>query len=168
MNRAIFFDRDGVLNVDVDYLYEVEKFSWVDGAREAIKLCNDKGCPAIVITNQSGVARGFFTEDDVKILHNFMNDELKKIGAYIDAFYYCPHHPKGIVPPYNTICDCRKPAPGMILQACRDFNIDVKNSFMIGDRQRDIECGINAGCRESFLFDGKGNLFDLVKKILEK
>lgn len=166
MNKAVFFDRDGVLNIDTINLYKIEDWQWIDGAKDAIKYCNDNGYLAIIITNQSGIARGLFTEDDVKKLHNFVNDELKKIGAHIDAFYYCPHHAEGSVAPYNIECDCRKPKPGLILQACKDFDIDVKKSFMIGDKERDTDCGKNAGCKGTWLFDGK-NLLESVKEMLK-
>lgn len=159
MNRAIFFDRDGVLNEEVGYLHEVEKFFWIEGAQQAIKLCNEKNFLAIVVTNQSGIARGFYTENDVKILHDFMQSELKNFGAHIDAFYFCPHISE-------DFCECRKPKAGMIFQAAKDFDIDLKKSFLIGDSQRDIDAGKNAGLAEEFLFQG-GNLFEVVKKILE-
>ena len=165
MKKAVFFDRDGVLNVDVIDLHELEKFQWIDGAIDAIKLCNEKGYLVVVITNQSGIARGVFTEEDVKKIHSHMASELEKFGAHIDAFYYCPHHPNGTVDGYAKVCDCRKPKPGLILQACKDFDIDVKNSVMIGDKQRDIECGINAGVEKTLLFAG-GNLYYALKNFL--
>lgn len=164
MNKAVFFDRDGVLNIDTINLYKIEDWVWIDGAREAIKFCNDNGWLAIIITNQSGIARGLFTEDDVDKLHNFVQAELKKVGAHLDGIYICPHHVEGKVEPYNIECDCRKPKPGMILQACKDFNIDPKISYMIGDKQRDVDAGLNAGCK-GYLFDGK-NLLDAVKDML--
>lgn len=160
MNKAIFFDRDGVLNEEVGYLYEIEKFKWMAGAIQAVKFCNDKNILTVVVTNQSGIARGFYTDNDVKILHDYMQAELKKFGAHIDAFYYCPHYPDGV-------CDCRKPRPGMILQAAKDFNIDLKKSFLIGDSPRDIHAGKSAGLRDSILFL-EGNLFDVVKNLWEK
>ena len=162
MNKAVFFDRDGVLNEEVGYLFEIEKFRWTDGAKETIKLCNEKNFLVIVVTNQSGVARGFYTEDDVKKIHNFMQEDLKNFGAHIDAFYYCPHHPEGAVESYKKICDCRKPKPGMIFQAAKDFDIDLKNSILFGDSQRDIDAARNAGLKAGIFFGG-GNLFDLVK-----
>lgn len=167
MNQAIFFDRDGVLNEENGYLWEIEKFKWIDGAKQSIKLCNEKNFLAIVVTNQGGISKGLYIENDVKILHDFMQDELKKIGAHIDAFYFCPHHPEGKIKSYSKVCDCRKPKPGMIFRAAEDFQIDLKKSFLIGDSQRDIDAGRNAGLCGEFLFDG-GNLFDLVKKILEE
>ena len=167
MNKAIFFDRDGVLNVDVIDLHELEKFQWIDGAVDAIKLCNERGFLVVVITNQSGIARGIFTEDDVKKIHSHMQTELEKVGAHIDAFYYCPHHPNGTVEPYAQVCDCRKPKPGLILRACKEMNIDPAKSVMIGDKPRDIESGKNAGVTSSILFEG-GNLYDAIKKFLDK
>ena len=163
MRKAIFFDRDGVLNEEVGYLHEVEKFHWIDGAKETIKLCNEKNIAAIVVTNQSGVARGFYTEDDVKKIHAFMQDDLKKIGAHIDAFYYCPHHPEGTVEIYRKVCDCRKPKAGMIFQAAKDFNIDLEKSILIGDSQRDIESAKNAGLAKGIFFNG-GNLFEVLRE----
>lgn len=166
MKSAIFFDRDGVLNEEVGYLHEVEKFKWIDGAIDSIKFCNYNGILAVVVTNQSGVARGIYTEDDVKKIHSHMQNELKNFGAHIDAFYYCPHHPEGKVTAYRKICDCRKPKPGLILRACRDLNIDPSTSIMIGDGQRDIEAGENAGLKYSLLFNG-GNLFNSIKDKLQ-
>ena len=167
MNKAIFFDRDGVLNEEVGYLYKIEKFKWIDGAKQAIKFCNDKNFLVIIVTNQGGIARGLYTEDDVKILHEFMQEDLRKIDAHIDAFYFCPHHPEGKIFEYAKICDCRKPKPGMIVKAAEDFEIDLKNSYLVGDAQRDIDAGKNAGLGGEFLFQGE-NLFEFVKKILEE
>lgn len=163
MNKAVFFDRDGVLNIDTINLHKVEDWIWINGAKDAIKFCNDNGYLAIIITNQSGVARGLFTLDDVNKVHNFVQEELKKIGAHIDAFFVCPHHIEGTVEPYNIECECRKPKPGMILQACKDFDIDIKQSYMVGDKERDCDAGINAGCKGTCLFDG----MDLLKSVKE-
>ena len=163
-NRAIFFDRDGTLNVDAGYLHEIDKFRWIDGAIDTIKFCNDNNYLAIVITNQSGVARGYFTEDDVNNLHKYMNDELAKAGAHIDAFYYCPHHVNAAVEAYRIDCECRKPKSKMIEDACKKFNIDKKQSLMIGDMPRDVECGENAGVR-GVLFEGN-NIFDCLMNVL--
>ena len=165
MKKAIFFDRDGVLNVDVIDLHELEKFQWIDGAIDAIKLCNEQGYLVVVITNQSGIARGIFTEDDVKKIHAHMQSELEKNGAHIDAFYYCPHHPNGTVDGYAKVCECRKPKPGLILQACKEMDIAPAESVMIGDKQRDIDCGINAGVKKTLLFTG-GNLYYVLKNFL--
>lgn len=162
--KAIFFDRDGTLNVDVGYLYKFEQFEWLEGAIDTIKFCNENDYLVIVITNQSGVARGMFTEEDVQKLHQQMNEDLKKYSAHIDDFFYCPHHPQAIVEQYKVECECRKPKSKMIEDACVKYDIDKSKSLMIGDRSRDVECGINAGVK-SILFEG-GNLFDKIKSCL--
>ena len=162
MNRAIFFDRDGVLNEEVGYLWEIEKFKWIDGAREAIKFCNERGLLAIVVTNQSGIARGLYTSREVDALHDFMQKSLAELGAHIDGFYYCPHHPD-----FSGECDCRKPKPGLILRACEDFKINPAQSILFGDSARDLEAAQAAGLRAGILFTG-GNLFEVVKAAVEK
>ena len=123
-NRAIFFDRDGTLNVDVHYLHDPADFVWVEGAVEAIRWANTHGYLVIVVTNQSGIARGYYDEAAVQRLHDWMNAELARYDAHIDAFYYCPHHTEGAVPAYTKACGCRKPGPGMILRAIQDHDID--------------------------------------------
>ena len=163
-NKAFFFDRDGTINVEVGYLYEFDKFTWIEGAVEAIKFCNDNNYLVIVVTNQSGVARGFYTEDDVIKLHAQINSELEKMGARIDDFYYCPHHPNAAIDKYKIDCECRKPKSKMIEDACLKYDIDKSKSLMIGDSQRDVQCAENAGVR-GILFDG-GNLFDVIKSAL--
>lgn len=144
---AIFFDRDGVLNEDIGYLYKKEDFRWMTGAIAAIKYCNDKGYLVFVITNQSGVARGYYTEDDIKILHQWMQAELGKYEAHIDAFFYCPHHLQGALSQYSDACGCRKPKTGMIEQAKERYAIDMENSVLIGDKESDMECAKNAGIK---------------------
>lgn len=167
MNRAVFFDRDGVLNEEVGYLHEIERFKWIDGAREAVKLCNEKNFLAVVVTNQGGIAKALYTARDVDILHNFMQESLAEIGAHIDGFYYCPHHIDGTIKELSVECDCRKPKPGLILRACKDFEIEPARSIMFGDKERDIGAARAAGLRAGILFKG-GNLFEVVKAELEK
>ena len=167
MNRAIFFDRDGVLNEEVGYLWEIEKFKWVEGAREAIKFCNERGFLTVVVTNQGGIAKGLYTASDVDKLHQKMQNDLAEFDAYIDVFYYCPHHPQGIIEGLNVECDCRKPKPGLILAACKDYEIDPTRSILFGDSLRDIEAAAAAGLRAGIFFTG-GNLFEVVKAELEK
>ena len=167
MIRAIFFDRDGVLNEEVGYLWEIEKFKWVDGAREAIKFCNERGLPAIVVTNQGGIARGLYTARHVDALHAFMQEELARLGAHIDAFYYCPHHPEGIVEEFSVACECRKPKPGLILRACQDFKINPSEAILFGDSDRDIKAADAAGLRAGIFFAG-GNLLEVVRHHVEK
>ena len=167
MNVAIFFDRDGVLNEEVGYLWQVEKFRWIDGARDAIKLCNERGLLTVVVTNQGGIAKNLYTAREVDALHAFMQKSLAEVGAHIDAFYFCPHHPEGSVAPFNVECDCRKPKPGLILRACEELQIDPAQSILFGDSERDINAARAAGLRDGILFTG-GNLFDAVKSTLEK
>ncbi|MBR3624470.1 MAG: HAD family hydrolase [Selenomonadaceae bacterium] len=162
-NKAVFFDRDGTLNVDKDYLYKIEDFEWTTGAPEAIKYVRSKGYKAIVITNQSGVARGMYTVDDVNRLHAYMNESLKAYDTQIDGFYFCPHHPKGSVPEFTTDCDCRKPKSGLILEAAADFNLSLAESIMFGDRERDVLCAQNVGVRGA-LFDPTDDLLRFVRQ----
>lgn len=145
MRPAVFLDRDGTINVDTGYVFRPEDFEFLPGAVEAIKRLNDAGYLVLVVSNQSSVARGFSTEADVENLHRYVAEELSKHGARIDRFYYCPHHPEGEVAAYRKNCDCRKPGIGMFRQACRDFEIDVVNSWMIGDKGSDEEFGQRAG-----------------------
>jgi len=160
-NKAIFFDRDGTLNVDVHYLHDPEQFVWVDGAIDAIRWANTHGYLVIVVTNQSGIARGYYDEAAVQRLHDWMNAELAKYGAHIDAFYYCPHHTEGIVPAYTKVCACRKPAPGMLLRAIAEYDIDPAVSLLIGDGEHDVVAAANAGVK-GVLYPG-GNLCDCVR-----
>lgn len=165
LRKAIFFDRDGTLNVDKNYLHKIEDFEWLGDAPQAIRWANEHDFLVIVITNQSGVARGYFAEDDVMKLHDWMNKDLVRFGAHIDAFYYCPHLPDGTVAAYAKECDCRKPKPGLIERACTDFSIDRATSLGIGDRSRDVACAEAAGVR-GVLFDG-GSLLAFVKRMLQ-
>lgn len=144
---AIFFDRDGVLNVDRGYVGDIDRFEWIAGAREAVKLANDSGFFTFVITNQAGVARGFYNEHAVRALHAHMQNELRASGAHIDDFRYCPHHPEGIVPELAVTCSWRKPEPGMILDLLEHWPVDVERSLLIGDKATDIEAGKRAGLR---------------------
>ena len=167
MNRAVFFDRDGVLNEEVGYLWEIERFEWIDGAREAIKLCNERGFLAVVVTNQGGIAKNLYTARDVDALHNFMQESLSEIGAHIDAFYYCPHHIDGTIKELSVECECRKPKPGLILKACEELKIEPARSIMFGDKERDMGAARAAGLRAGIFFRG-GNLLEVVKAELEK
>ncbi|WP_303725876.1 D-glycero-beta-D-manno-heptose 1,7-bisphosphate 7-phosphatase [Anaerovibrio lipolyticus] len=164
MNKAVFFDRDGTLNEEVHYLHKIEDFKWIEGAIDAIKYCNDNGYLAIVITNQSGVARGYYPESDIMKLYDWMNDDLAKHGAHLDGIYYCPHHPTGKVREYAIDCDCRKPKPGMLFKAQKDHNIDLKSSYLIGDGVRDVECAEAAGVK-GIRYTG-GNLLEFLKGIM--
>lgn len=162
---AVFFDRDGTLNVDVHYLHRPEEFIWTPDAPAAIRRLNECGILAVVVTNQSGVARGYYLEEDVLRLHDWMNEDLKKKGAHIDAFFYCPHYMEGKFPEYARLCNCRKPATGMIDAACEKYGIDRHRAVMIGDAERDMECARRAGLR-GMRYTG-GSLLDMVEEVLE-
>lgn len=160
--RAVFFDRDGTLNVDTAYLFRTEDFRWTEDAPEAVRFANERGFLVIVVTNQSGVARGYFGEADVRRLHGWMNDDLARTGAHIDAFYYCPHLPGAAVAAYDVDCDCRKPKPGLVDRACADFGVDRAASLLIGDAPRDLACAAAAGVR-GVRYEG-GSLLALLRR----
>lgn len=164
MNRAVFLDRDGVINVDVGYPHRLEDLSFIDGASDAIKMLNDRGYLVIVVTNQSGVARGLFGERDVDKFHGHIQFNLGLNSARIDRFYYCPFHPDGIVSAYSFDHEDRKPSPGMIERAIKDYEIDRSQSFLVGDKMTDIIAAERAGVR-GFLFKG-GSLFKFISEIL--
>jgi D,D-heptose 1,7-bisphosphate phosphatase len=163
---AVFFDRDGVLNHDTGYTFEAGKLQWIEGAREAVKAVNDAGYFAFVVTNQSGVARGFYEESHVHALHRWMADEMAAIGAHIDAFEYCPDHPDGTVERYRRVNDRRKPGPGMITDLLGRFPVKVDDSILIGDKPSDLEAARAAGLR-GYLFSG-GNLEAFVRMHLPR
>ena len=144
---AVFFDRDGVLNDDVGYVHAPEQFRWMPGAREAVKAANDAGSLAIVVTNQAGIGRGYYTEADFEAFSRWIEVQLAEIGAHLDATYFCPHHPEAALPPYLVACDCRKPKPGMILQAAADWDVDLERSVLIGDKDSDMAAAEAAGVR---------------------
>lgn len=151
MNKAVFLDRDGTLNVEVNYLYRTEDFKFVRGAIEAIKIFHDLGFKVIVITNQAGIARGYYSEKDVVHLHSYIDAELNKENTYIDAYYYCPHHPQGTDGKYAIECECRKPKTGMIKKAVQDMNVDLAHSFIVGDKEIDVITGKNSGIKHTVL-----------------
>ena len=161
---AVFFDRDGTLNVDIHYLHRPEDFIWTPDAPVAIRRLNERGILTIVVTNQSGVARGYYPEEDVCRLHDWMNEELKKEGAHLDALFYCPHHIDGKIPKYTKACNCRKPATGMIDAACAEYDIDRTRAILIGDSESDMECAKRAGV-QGVRYEG-GSLLGVVEGVL--
>ena len=161
---AVFFDRDGTLNVDIHYLHRPEDFLWTPDAPAAIRRLNESGILTVVVTNQSGVARGYYPEADVRRLHDWMNEELKKEGAHIDALFYCPHHMDGRIPEYTKACSCRKPATGMIDAACAEYDIDRQRAVLIGDSESDMECARRAGVR-GVRYEG-GSLLGVAERVL--
>lgn len=154
--RAVFLDRDGTINVEKNYLHRIEDFEFIAGAPEAIKRLNDAGFLVIVVTNQSGVARGYYEIEAVHRLHAFLDKELARVGAHVDAYFVCPHHPEEGVGEYRCDCHCRKPMPGMLIEAERKFGIDLAASFMIGDKLADVEAALKGGCKPLLVLTGHG------------
>ena len=163
---AVFFDRDGVLNRDHGYVGDRARFDWIPGAIEGVLTANRRGALAFVVTNQSGVARGFYDEAAVLRLHEGMAADLRAAGAHLDAIRYCPHLPDAPVEAYRLDCPCRKPRPGMILDLMRHWPVDPARSVLIGDKSSDIEAAERAGIR-GVLYRG-GALADLVAEALER
>jgi D-glycero-D-manno-heptose 1,7-bisphosphate phosphatase len=155
-NRAVFLDRDGTLNEEAGYITSLDQFRLHDCAYEAVRLINEAEWLAIVLTNQSGIARGYFSEEFLQSVHSLMRDNLERKGARIDAIYYCPHHPELGEPPYRRDCDCRKPRPGLIEMAARDFDLRLEECFVVGDRYRDISTGHAAGVPGVMVMTGFG------------
>lgn len=155
--RAVFLDRDGTVNRYVGFLRDIDDFELCPGAAEAIRRINESGYLAIVVTNQPVIARGEVTEEELRLIHDKMETLLGEKGAYIDGIYYCPHHPhkgyEGEIPELKIDCGCRKPKPGLLLSAAKDFNIDLSRSWMTGDSENDIKAGKAAGCKTVLLGD---------------
>ena len=160
--KFVFLDRDGTLNVrppKACYVEKPEDFIWLDGAKEAVKKLNDNSYLVILISNQPGIARGNLTEQTLEDIHEKMKRDLAEVHAHIDAIYYCPHN-------WDEGCFCRKPKPGMLYQAQRDYSLNLTKGYLIGDDERDIEAGESAGCR-SILVSEKYTVLDAVNEIIE-
>lgn len=142
--KAVFLDRDGVVNIEKDYVYKVEDFEFLDGIVDAVKHFNKQGYVVVIVTNQSGIGRGYYTEEDFEKLTKYMLGHFEVEGAKIAAVYHCPHSP-------DTKCDCRKPLPGMFLKAKDELNIDMQSSWMIGDKESDIQAALTAGVGHTIL-----------------
>ena len=147
LNKALFLDRDGVINVEKNYLHTIEAFEFIEGIFALCRFFQAKGYQIIVVTNQSGIARGYYTEEDFNGLTAWMIDAFNHEDVKITAVYHCPHHPD-----ISGECACRKPEPGMLLEAAKAYDIDLKSSLMIGDKERDIEAALRAGVKETYLY----------------
>ncbi|WP_405329042.1 D-glycero-beta-D-manno-heptose 1,7-bisphosphate 7-phosphatase [Ruminobacter sp.] len=148
---AVFLDRDGVINVEKDYVYTIDEFEFIEDSIEALKIIQDKGYALVVVTNQSGIARGYYTEEDFLKLTEWMDWCLIDRGVTLDGIYYCPHHPEKGIGKYKVDCNCRKPKAGLIFDAVKQLDIDLGRSVMVGDKVSDIECGKNAGIKRNYL-----------------
>ena len=157
LRAAVFLDRDGTINEEIGYLDNPEKLRILPGAARAIRMINRCGMAAIVVTNQSGIARGYFDEPTLEAIHRRLGDDIARKGARIDRFYYCPHHPTQGETPYRRDCPCRKPAPGMLFKAARELSLSLADSWIVGDTLKDIEAGARAGVRGVLVKTGYGN-----------
>ncbi|MBO1255533.1 D-glycero-beta-D-manno-heptose 1,7-bisphosphate 7-phosphatase [Alteromonas sp. 5E99-2] len=151
-NKALFLDRDGVINQDIAYLYKPEDFVWIPGIIALMQRFQMAGYKLIIVTNQSGIGRGYYSESDFHILSHWMKTSLAKSNVNIDAIYYCPHHPTEAKGPYLKECECRKPSPGMLTTAINEHSIDPEQSVLIGDSWRDIEAAVAAQVKTSYYF----------------
>jgi D-glycero-D-manno-heptose 1,7-bisphosphate phosphatase len=156
MRRAVFIDRDGTISEEVGYINHPTRFRVFPYSAEAIRLLNDAGWLAVLVTNQAGVARGYFDEAMIHTVHSQLKSGLERDGARLDAIYYCAHHPSVGEAPYRFDCDCRKPKPGLILRAAAELKIDLSQSWMAGDRYSDIELARNAEVSSAFVLSGYG------------
>lgn len=163
---AAFLDRDGVINVDHGYVFEPARLEFTPTAVEAIRLLNESGYPVLVVTNQSGVARGMYSVAEVEAFHVYMNAALGREGAHVDAFYYCPYHPEGTVADYAVEHEDRKPGIGMIRRAMRDWDVSAEGSFLIGDKPSDLEAAAGAGIAGYRIEPNVGDLAAEVRAIL--
>ena len=165
LKPAVFFDRDGVLNVEKGYVYKISDFEWMKGAKEAIKYLNEADYLVFVVTNQSGISRNYYSEQDVLELHQYMANELSKVNARIDEFFYSPWHPDGVNKDYERVSHLRKPSPGMLELAQSKWPINKTSSFLIGDQLTDLKAAENFGIK-GYQFTGS-NLLEFVKQVLK-
>ena len=157
MNRAVFLDRDGVITQEPPhYTHKLSQLKLISRSADAIRLLNKNGLMIIVASNQSGIAHGYYREEDAILFNQAMKQNLAEEGANIDAIYYCPHHPEAKIERYRVDCNCRKPKSGMLLRAEKELNIDLKHSFMVGDKLSDVEAGKRAGCKTIMVKTGYG------------
>ena len=153
---AVFIDRDGTLSEELGYINHASRFRLLPRSAAAIKKLNDAGIPAVIVTNQAGVARGYFPEERVHEVHERMEAFLKEEGAVLDGIYYCPHHPSSADPAYAVECECRKPGTGLVMKAAGDLDLEVKKSYVIGDKFSDVELARRLGCKGILVLTGYG------------
>jgi D-glycero-D-manno-heptose 1,7-bisphosphate phosphatase len=154
--QAVFIDRDGTLSDEIGYVNHVSRYRMLPRSAEAIKKLNESGIPAVLVTNQAGVARGYFPEERIFEVHKRMEELLAEGGALLDGVYYCPHHPSAGEPPYRAECDCRKPKPGLLLRAASELDLDISRSYMVGDKFSDVQLAHTAGCKGILVLTGYG------------
>lgn len=163
-NWAVFLDRDGTINEEVNYLGDPAQLKLTPGAAKAIHLLNSHNIPVIVVTNQAGIARGYFNEAQMHLVHQALDLMLAPVNAKIDAYYFCPHHPTAGIGKYKTNCACRKPEPGMLHQAAQDLHLDLSKSYLVGDKLTDIQAGNHAGCQTVLVKTGYGTEESKIKQ----
>jgi D,D-heptose 1,7-bisphosphate phosphatase len=152
--KAVFLDKDGTLIPDIPYNVDANKVTLSDGVIEGLQTLQSYGYLLVIVSNQSGIARGFFSEEQLNVVRERISGMCSRMGIYLDGFYYCPHHPDGIVSGYDQECDCRKPHPGLLLKASNDLDIDLSRSWMVGDILNDVEAGNRAGCKSILINNG--------------
>ena len=167
MEKVVFLDRDGTINEEVNYLHRPEDLKILPGVPQAIKLLRDAGFRIVVVTNQAGVARGYYQPQDVEHLHEYLNRQLEKEGTWIDHFYYCPHHPVHGIGEYKKECHCRKPEPGLLEMAEAEYQIDKAHSYMIGDKLLDVEAGKRYGVSGILVGTGYGKQEDVTDGVYQ-
>lgn len=154
MRRAVFLDRDGTINVEVGYLHQPSQVRLLPGVASAIADLREAGLAVVAVSNQSGIARGRFGLEEMLAVQAEVERQLQEAGAWLDGFYYCPHHPEGVVEPFGAVCDCRKPAIGLLERAARELGLSLEGSFMVGDKRSDVACGYNAGLTSLLVTSG--------------
>ena len=160
MVKALFLDRDGVINIDYGYVYQIERFDFIDGIFDFVKFFQDRNYLIFIITNQSGIARGYYTENDFQIISQYLIDKFSEQNITINKIYHCPCHPD-----FSNECLCRKPLPKMILDAQKEFNVNLEKSLLVGDKISDIQAGQNSGIISNFLLSDEVNFQTILNKI---
>lgn len=168
MRKCVFLDRDGIIIEDKGYISSIVQITFIKNALECIRLLNEQGFCVIVVTNQSGVARGYYTVRSVITINNYLQEFLESRGAYIKQFYFCPHYEKGVIKVFSLPCKCRKPNPGMLLDAKKDHQLDFTQTYLIGDKITDIQAGNRAGVKKSYLIPTNGDMTASVEDILQQ